>query len=207
MQISNAEDKDDPLNLVPLDEGGIDPQSFSAHTLLASTTAPRSYLQAHEVGATQEELANMEKYKAWEVVPRLSNMRVMVARWVYCETGKPSACKARSVPKGFSQIEGIDFNELFAFNHLQSRMRHQSCFSTMILSQQSTLRHQKAAIFRERQLTRCFNIAFDEWLLQSRSCSNSGRSLHLHQATRQHIPHAVCACGRSNHRLYQPICT
>ncbi len=128
-QISNAEDKDDPLNLVPLDEGGIDPQSFSAHTLLASTTAPQSYLQAHEVGATQEELANMEKYKAWEVVPRLSNMRVMVARWVYCETGKPSACKARSVPKGFSQIEGIDFNELFAFNHLQSRMRHQSCFS------------------------------------------------------------------------------
>jgi len=129
MQISNAEDKDDPLNLVPLDEGGIDPQSFSAHTLLASTTAPQSYLQAHEVGATQEELAKMEKYKAWEVVPRLSNMRVMVARWVYCETGKPSACKARSVPKGFSQIEGIDFNELFAFNHLQSRMRHQSCFS------------------------------------------------------------------------------
>jgi len=56
------------LNLVPLDEGGIDPQSFSAHTLLASTTAPQSYLQAHEVGATQEELAKMEKYKAWEAI-------------------------------------------------------------------------------------------------------------------------------------------
>jgi len=30
------------------------------------------------------------------------------------ETGKPSAYKARWVAKGFSQIEGIDFNELFA---------------------------------------------------------------------------------------------
>ncbi len=38
------------------------------------------------------------------------------ARWVYTrkidgETGEPSAYKARWVAKGFSQIEGIDFNE------------------------------------------------------------------------------------------------
>lgn len=79
--------------------------NHSQHTLYWQAQRPQSYLH-HEVGATQEELAKMEKYKAWEVVPRLSNMRVMVARWVYCETGKPSACKARSVPKGFSQIEG-----------------------------------------------------------------------------------------------------
>ncbi len=119
-------DDDDPLNLQPLDEGGIDPHLFSAHALLASTTAPQSYLQARHSGeweqwepAMQEELAKMDKYKVWEVVPRSPDMRVVGARWVFTrkidgETGKPSAYKARWVAKGFSQIEGIDFNELFA---------------------------------------------------------------------------------------------
>ncbi len=46
-------------------------------------------------------------------------MRIVGAKWVYTrkidgETGKPSAYKARWVAKGYSQIEGIDFNELFA---------------------------------------------------------------------------------------------
>ncbi len=67
----------------------------------------------------QEELAKMDKYKVWEVDPRSPDMRVVGARWVFTrkidgETGKPSAYKARWVAKGFSQIEGIDFNELFA---------------------------------------------------------------------------------------------
>jgi len=99
-------DDDDPLNLQPLDEGGIDPRLFSAHALLASTTAPQSYLQARHSGeweqwepAMQEELAKMDKYKVWEVVPRSPDMRVVGARWVYTrktdgETGKPSAYKA-----------------------------------------------------------------------------------------------------------------
>ena len=43
-------DDDDPLNLQPLDEGGIDPHLFSAHALLASTIAPQSYLQARHSG-------------------------------------------------------------------------------------------------------------------------------------------------------------
>ena len=75
-------DDDDPLNLQPLDEGGIDPHFFSAHALLASTTAPQSYLQARHSGeweqwepAMQEELAKMDKYKVWEVVPRSPDMR------------------------------------------------------------------------------------------------------------------------------------
>ena len=125
-------DDDDPLNLQPLDEGGIDPRLFSAHALLASTTAPQSYLQARHSGeweqwepAMQEELAKMDKYKVWEVVPRSPDMRVVGARWVYTrkidgETGKPSAYKARWVAKGFSQIEGIDFNDFAAVAHIDS---------------------------------------------------------------------------------------
>ena len=67
----------------------------------------------------KEELSKMAKYKVWEVVPRDSNMRVVGARWVYTrkidgDTGKPAAYKARWVAKGYSQVEGVDFNELFA---------------------------------------------------------------------------------------------
>jgi len=73
----------------------------------------------------QEELAKMDKYKVWEVVPRSPDMRVVGARWVFTrkidgETGKPSAYKARWVAKGFSQIEGIDFNDFAAVAHIDS---------------------------------------------------------------------------------------
>ena len=65
------------------------------------------------------ELAKMEKYKVWDVVNRKPEMRVVGARWVYTrkvdgQTGLPSTYKARWVAKGYSQIEGVDFNELFA---------------------------------------------------------------------------------------------
>ncbi len=67
----------------------------------------------------QAELAKMEKYKVWDVVDRKPEMRVVGARWVYTrkvdgQTGLPSTYKARWVAKGYSQIEGVDFNELFA---------------------------------------------------------------------------------------------
>lgn len=69
----------------------------------------------------QVELAKMDKYKVWNVVNRnsLPNIRTVGAKWVYTrkidgETGKPSKYKARWVAKGYSQIEGVDFDELFA---------------------------------------------------------------------------------------------
>ena len=66
-----------------------------------------------------DELAKMDKYNVWTVVDRQPNMRVIGARWVFTrkidgQTGLPSTYKARWVAKGFSQVEGLDFNELFA---------------------------------------------------------------------------------------------
>jgi hypothetical protein len=71
--------------------------------------------------AMQTELAKMDKYNVWTVVNRNSvpNIRTVGAKWVYTrktngDTGKPSKYKARWVAKGYSQIEGVDFDELFA---------------------------------------------------------------------------------------------
>jgi hypothetical protein len=69
--------------------------------------------------AMSNELDKMEKYKVWDVVDRQDNMRVAGARWVFTRkidgtTGLPSTYKARWVAKGFSQIEGIDYTELYA---------------------------------------------------------------------------------------------
>ena len=66
----------------------------------------------------QDKLAKMDKYKVWEIVDRQPGMRIVKARWVYTRkidgnTGLPSSYKARWVAKRYSQIEGVDFNELF----------------------------------------------------------------------------------------------
>lgn len=64
-------------------------------------------------------MGKMEQYKVWDVVDRLDEYRVLKAKWVFIrkvdgETDKPAAYKARWVAKGFSQVAGIDYNELYA---------------------------------------------------------------------------------------------
>ena len=118
---SNSDTSSDELNLR-------DDEEFEganvAYALLATNT-PQTYLQARNSGewehwktSMDSELAKMDKYGVWNIVDR-SNQRVLKGKWVYTrkidgETGQPSTYKARFVAKGYSQIEGLDFNELFA---------------------------------------------------------------------------------------------
>jgi hypothetical protein len=87
---------------------------------------PQSYREARHSSewvqweiAMKEELAKMESYKVWEVVDKIPQQRVVDGKWVCTKkidgaTGKPHKYKARWVAKGFKQIEGFDYNELFA---------------------------------------------------------------------------------------------
>ncbi|XP_059075169.1 uncharacterized protein LOC131875152 [Cryptomeria japonica] len=93
-----------------------------AHFCLLSKLEPKTHVEASKdecsVLAMKEEISQIEKNKTWELVPRPTNKNVIGAKWVFRnkldENGKVARNKARLVCKGYSLIEGIDYDETFA---------------------------------------------------------------------------------------------
>ena len=65
-----------------------------------------------------EEYDSIMRNDVWEVVPRPEGKSVVTSRWLYkvkyTADGSIEKHKARFVARGFSQVEGIDYNETFA---------------------------------------------------------------------------------------------
>jgi hypothetical protein len=65
-----------------------------------------------------EELDQIEKNDTWELVPRPKNKNVIGTKWLFRnklnEDEKVTRNKARLVCKGYAQIEGNDFEEIFS---------------------------------------------------------------------------------------------
>ena len=65
-----------------------------------------------------EEYASIIKNNVWEVVPRPEGKSVVTSRWLYkikhAADGSIEKFKARFVARGFSQIEGVHYDETFA---------------------------------------------------------------------------------------------
>ena len=63
-------------------------------------------------------MSQIEKNKTWELVPHPKDKNIIGTKWVFKnkmnEEGQVIRNKARLVCKGYSQIEGIDFEETFA---------------------------------------------------------------------------------------------
>ncbi|WJX33335.1 hypothetical protein P8452_21550 [Trifolium repens] len=70
------------------------------------------------IEAMQEELNQFERSEVWDLVPRLEDVNVIGTKWVYKnksdENGTVTRNKARLVAQGYTQIEGLDFDETFA---------------------------------------------------------------------------------------------
>ena len=70
------------------------------------------------VQAMQEELNEFERNKVWTLVPRPKNRSVVGTKWVFRNKtdsdGIITRNKSRLVAKGYSQQEGIDYDETFA---------------------------------------------------------------------------------------------
>jgi hypothetical protein len=67
--------------------------------------------------AMQEELNNFTRNEVWHLVPR-PNQNVVGTKWVFRnkqdEHGVVTRNKDRLVAKGYSQVEGLDFDETYA---------------------------------------------------------------------------------------------
>ena len=65
-----------------------------------------------------EEYASIMNNDVWEVVPRLEGKSVVTSRLLYkikyATDGSIEKNRARFVARGFSQIEGVDYEETFA---------------------------------------------------------------------------------------------
>eukprot|EP00253_Pinus_taeda_P010861 PITA_10861 len=65
-----------------------------------------------------EVYASIIKNNVWEVVPRPEGKSIVTSRWLYkikhVADGSIEKFKARFVARGFSQIEGVDYDETFA---------------------------------------------------------------------------------------------
>ena len=70
------------------------------------------------VDAMVKEYDSIIRNSAWEVVPRPVEKLVVGSRWIYkvkqAVDGRVEKYKARFLAQGFSQGEGIDYEETFA---------------------------------------------------------------------------------------------
>jgi Reverse transcriptase (RNA-dependent DNA polymerase)/gag-polypeptide of LTR copia-type/GAG-pre-integrase domain len=68
--------------------------------------------------ACNEELETLKKFGVFEEVPRPRDRKIVGSKWVFRmkmgPDGQIERYKARLVAQGFSQVEGIDYNETFA---------------------------------------------------------------------------------------------
>jgi hypothetical protein len=68
--------------------------------------------------AMMEEYNSIMKNDVWEVVPRPEGKSVVISKWLYklkhATDGSIEKYKAHFVARGFSQVEGVDYDETFA---------------------------------------------------------------------------------------------
>lgn len=65
-----------------------------------------------------EEYTSIMKNDVWDIVPRPKGKSIVTSRWVYkinhVANGNIEKFKAKFMARGFSQKEGVDYEETFA---------------------------------------------------------------------------------------------
>jgi hypothetical protein len=101
------------------------PERYTGYMALMGecvVTEPSSFKEAVQqpvwVDAMVEEYDSIVRNSVWDVVPRPEDKSVVSSHWLYkvkqAADGSVEKHKARFVARGFSQVEGIDYDETFA---------------------------------------------------------------------------------------------
>jgi hypothetical protein len=66
-----------------------------------------------------EEMQSLEKNSTWEVIPLPKKKKIINCKWIFkrnegLSPSEPPKYKARLVAKGYSQIPGVDYNDVFS---------------------------------------------------------------------------------------------
>jgi hypothetical protein len=102
-----------------------DVQACLADAASSNNGEPRSYEEAisrpdaeHWIRAIEEELASHESHGTWEVVPKPEGRSSVGFKWVFKlkrgASGEITRYKARLCAQGFSQKQGLDYQETFS---------------------------------------------------------------------------------------------
>ena len=93
-------------------------QTEEVYLAMLSQIEPNNFDEASKdknwVNIMNEELDQIKKNKTWELMPRPVGKNVIGTKWIFKnkmnEQGQVIRNKARLVCKGYSQIEGLDYD-------------------------------------------------------------------------------------------------
>ena len=91
-------------------------------SLLTETDEPSSVQEAlndtNWYNSMKSEMLSLEKNETWELVPRPKNKNIIGSKWVYKikrnSDGSINRYKSRCVAQGYSQVQGVDYQEVFS---------------------------------------------------------------------------------------------
>src|ERR1044072_4785480 len=93
-----------------------------ANACFISKVEPKNIKEAlldeYWINAMHKELGQFKRNEVWSLVPRPKGINVIGTKWAFKnksdEAGNVTRNKARLVAQGYTQVEGVDFDETFA---------------------------------------------------------------------------------------------
>jgi Reverse transcriptase (RNA-dependent DNA polymerase) len=115
----------EPVRRYPLRNNRGPPKPYwdqSAHIVIEEPSCYREAVESDEADewkrSMEEEMESIQKNNTWTLVPLPKGRKAVTCKWVlrvkYDQDGNVDRYKSRLVARGFTQKEGIDYEETFA---------------------------------------------------------------------------------------------